>query len=109
MLYETVEGGMEVWRGGITSRYVAKEKTIPTASTRGAHDSDLRPGVRFRFRLKSKGLGHTRVNLWVAPTEFKMLAARMMRADPKLAQRAFLEAMLRANQRSKKVDSKDDE
>jgi hypothetical protein len=84
---------MEVWRGGISSRYVDRDKVSVSLAATGAHSGDTRKGARVRFILRVPH-GKSRVHLWVPPKNFKQLAATMMRADPKAAEQAFLAAML---------------
>jgi hypothetical protein len=88
---------MEVWRGGISTRYIKEELSAdPTVASGGAHDNDRRPGMKFRFEMRSKGGGKSKVIVWVTSAAFKQVAAKMMAADPALARKAFLKSMLDA-------------
>lgn len=57
-------------------------------------------GLRVQFALQSGG-GKSAVVLWLAPTDFDVIADLMMQADPVAAQRAFGAALVKDAKRKR--------
>ena len=79
--------GIEIWRGGVTSRkrletQVASLYTLPNGR------------VSLNFYLDSKGGGSTSVSLSMASESFQQIASVMLRADREAALTAFALAVL---------------
>jgi hypothetical protein len=81
---------------------IVKEDSVPHLYSGGAHLKDRRSGLSISFMMRSKGGGTTSAKVRVEAWEFKLLAAAMMDAAPKEAERAFPQVLIAHSKRRKK-------
>lgn len=96
----------EVWRGGISSRYLVPERSPNVrigTHRRGREDID---GVEIALQIASKGGGRTRVFLWISPMEFQTLTKAMFEANSLLALASFKNMKIKRAQPRKRTRKK---
>lgn len=89
---------VEIWRGGLTSDYMEREKVSFVMMHEGYphRQAGMKPGgVTISFDIASKGGGSTSIRVWLSPIDFKKFASLMIESAPIEAENAFLAAMFR--------------
>ena len=72
---------IQVWRGGITSGTIKKEKSFVKIVPGLNFEYGEKIGIRIKFDIPSKGGGVTKIILWIPPDKFSEIIEYMAIAN----------------------------